>query len=250
MNILGSDYDSVSLASRLRWEAQPTAIVSGSEMWCRTSRRQIAELRDDEGHKLPLRDVLWVVLYPPREDRIWRAQAEGVPSEIVGRGKSSDEAVHDWRKRLRATTMRYLEMRPFEMSEEDRELWNKLQSMIDISRYRETKPLVVRQLGKIVKLRERVTVVRWEDGVREQVDRSLFDELFSRFRIGQSFEAIVTRHPKTFRIMRADAVRRLTRPPVSAEESAALWNCVVGDRAAEDSKVTAKADEKFWLQPE
>lgn len=237
-------------ASRLSWDAPVTAIVSEDEKWSRASRIQVGELRDTDGHLFPLRDDLWLTVTPPRASRMWRAEAEKTPLGVVGRGKNPEEAARDWRKRMRATAQRFLEMRPFEMSDEDREIWERLQTVIDVPRYKATKPLVFRQLGTILQLRGTRTMVRWEDGAQERVNPLVFDEAFSRFRVGQTFEARITRHPVTFRILRAESVRKLPRSALSEEKSKAFWDRILGQRGEAPSEATgAEIDERFWLKP-
>ncbi len=144
---------------------------------------------------------------------------------------------------------RLLEMRPFEMTEEDKNAWARLQSAIDVARYRATKPLIIRQIGKVAKVGHGRTVVRWEDGSREKVDPLVFDEVFARFRVGQPFEAVVTRNPATFRIIRAEAVRRLPNQALPEDLSKAIWNRAVNAEVQEATGVrSADIDETFWLQ--
>jgi len=250
MILLPSEAGLTVRASRLAWEARSTALVAEDEKWSRASRIQIRELRDAEGHPFPLRDDLWLAVSPPRAGRRWRVEAEGMALGVVGRGKNPEEAARDWRKRMRATAQRFLEMRPFEMSDEDRGIWELLQAAIDIPRYRATKPITFRQVGKVVKLRGTLRVVRWEDGAQEKVKSLVFDEAFSRFLVGQTFEATVTRHPLTFRILRAEAVRKLPPATLTEEKSHAFWDRVVGQQGGALSGTGAtKPDEQFWLAP-
>ncbi len=251
MILLTTDANMLPPTSRLAWDRQTMATVASVDAWSRASRRLVQDLLDEQGHCLPLREELWVTVYPPRSSGLWRAEADSVGPAVVGRGETADEAVADWRTRFRMTTQRYLEMRPFEMQSDDWDLWDRIQTVFDVAKYKATKPLVIRQLGKIHKAREGVTVVEWEDGARERVDPRVFDEAFSRFRAGQPFEAIVTREPLTFQIIRADAVRRLKSVDKRTEErSKALWSLVVGTPEETASEASESGiDEGFWLTP-
>jgi hypothetical protein len=250
MILLAHDVDA-TLPRRLSWETTPAAIVSGSEAWLRASRHQMNDLRDEHGHRIPLRQELWVALYPPRDDNVvWRVECDQVALGVVGRGPTADSAMHDWRLRFRAMTQRFLEMRPFEMTDEDKAAWKRLQTVVDVPRYKATKPMTVRQIGAILGSRPGRVVVRWEDGVQEKVDPGVFDEMFARFKVGQLFEAKVTRSPLTFRIIRADAVRRLPKRTVSADRSEVIWNRAVHPEDDVPPPAEAeKLDEAFWLQP-
>lgn len=237
----------VFLHSRLSWNASPPALVSGSDPWLRASRRLIDGVRDERGYSFPLRDELWVTVYPPQENGYWRAVGETVGSAVVGRGLTSEEALRDWRKRFRMTIESFLEMRPFEMTEEDKDLWTRIQAVIDVPRYKATKPMIFKQVGKVYQIRGVRVKIEWEDGLRETVDPNVFDEAFSRFRVGQPFEVVVTRHPLTFRLIRADALRRLPADrPVSQERSNAIWERAVGSPKVPTLQ-TGEIDEDFWL---
>ena len=113
MIFLAADSDKALPPQRLHWGPPPAAVVPGSETWSRATRHLIDSVKDDEGHRLPLQDDLWLAVYPPRGGSPWRAEIEGVAG-IVGRGKTSEEAVNDWRRRFRAIVQRFLELRPFE----------------------------------------------------------------------------------------------------------------------------------------
>lgn len=248
MNLLASDAVALPPSLRFPWETANVVHLAGAEPWLRAARRRIDVVRDDQNHRMPLRAELWLTVTPPRFGGTWRCEADALGSELVGRGSTADEAIQDWRKRFRMTAQRFMEMRPFEMTEADSELWARLQAVIDVPRYKATKPMVIRQVGAVVKKRPGLIVVVWEDGARERVDPDVFDETFSRFGVGQAFEATVTRNAYTFRMLRADAVRKLSAVRLASPDKVnALWDRVVGDAPPAKGDI----DEDFWLkQPE
>lgn len=246
MNLLSYDTVDIPLSGRLRWEASQSVAVSGAEPWLRASRYRIDELRDEQGHSMHLRDELWLTVFPPGFGGRWRCEAEKIGLEVVGRGDTRDQSIHDWRTRFRFAVQRLLEMRSFEMTDTDKRCWARVRAVINVPRYKATKPMVIRQVGKVAKMRPGLTVVEWEDGTRERVDPAVFDEAFSRYPVGQAFEATVTRGPHTFRLKRADAVRKITSDQrVSPERADALWDRVVGTT----KPVRIEIDEAFWLTP-
>ncbi len=110
--------------------------------------------------------------------------------------------------------------------------------------------MVLRQVGKVAKSRPGLTVVRWEDGTREKVDLLVFDEAFAHFRVGQPFEAVVTRNPVSFRIIRAAAVRKLPNQDLSEEWSKATWDsAAIGEAVRKAADQAEEINEGFWLQP-
>jgi hypothetical protein len=149
---------------------------------------------------------------------------EGFPSEIVGRGCKPDEAYHDWATQFHTTFQRLLVMRPFEMSNADRHVWDSIQRVIDVERYRADQPLVVRQVGKVSVARSYPQVITWEDGTKERVRLKRMPGEFATFKAGQPFEAIVHRHSVTHKIIRVEYVRRLPDEGVKREELQDLWD--------------------------
>src|SRR5262245_53259517 len=102
MNLIADDVPAF-LRSRLSWDASPPAIISGSESWLRATLHLAGNVLDERGHPFPLRGELWVTVYPPRADGTWRAEAEEVGATVVGRGRTSEDALRDWHKRFGMT---------------------------------------------------------------------------------------------------------------------------------------------------
>ena len=245
-----ADMDRAFPSRKVSWEAPPVALISGSEPWLRSTRRAVVGMRDEQGHLFPLRDEqIWVNVSPTSSVGLWRAEAEAIGSGVVGHGGTLRESLLDWRKRFRMAFQVHLSMRPFEMTLEDRDFWDKVQAVIDIPLYMANKPMIIRQTGVVRKASDGLIVgAKWADGSNEEVKVSKFDEPFSRYRAGQPFEATVTRHPTTFRLLRADAVRKLPpRITVANDGSDPLWDRVVGAAVAE--RLAAEPDEDFWLSP-
>jgi hypothetical protein len=232
----------------LRWESPPALVVPGSDAWSRASTRIVGNIEDETGHALPLKDEVWLTTYPPRGDGLWHTEAELIGPAVVGRGADVDESAKDWQIRFRRLFQRYLEMRPFEMTSPDKDLWHRLQAIVDVPQYKATKPMLIRQHGKVQKSRPGLTVVEWEDGSREEVEPRVFDEPFARFLPGQPFEALVSRDPLSFQIIRADAVRKLpSRYLFAKENSDALWTRVASANLDSEVVDATEIDEKFWL---
>ena len=249
MNLVPFDTCLDALYPRLHWSPTPAAAVSGMEPFFRVSRYLIEDLRDEQGHRLPLRDELWVTVYPPRSG-LWRVEGDTTRLVVVGRGTTSSKAISDWQKRFRTIVQRFLEMRPFEMTAEDRETWTLLQSVVDVPQYRATKPIVGRQIGRVAKARGwphgKAVVVRWEDGEQETVDAYKFDEVFFAFFRDSPLKRS---SPAIRRRSRSSAPMRYERCPPDTLPGRnwrrRFWDRVVGldqAAAAED-----QLDEQFWL---
>src|SRR3954453_14467165 len=109
MNLLSADMNLASFAhARLLWDRPHNVVaVSGSEPWYRASRRLMGDLSDTQGHPFPLRNDLWVTVYPPREGRGWRVESDALALAVVGRADSADDALNDWRKRFQMIAVRF-----------------------------------------------------------------------------------------------------------------------------------------------
>src|SRR4051794_2032278 len=110
MIFLDADAGFSATAHPLDWDLRQSALVSGVEPWLRASKHLVQQVQDGEGDNLPLRDDLWLTVYPPRSGGLWRVVAEEVGPGVVGRGPAAEEAIADWRKRFQVTVQRFLEM--------------------------------------------------------------------------------------------------------------------------------------------
>lgn len=128
----------------------------------------------------------------------------------VGRGKTDDEAVEDWKRTVHAEFQRMFSMRPFEMDVADQARWRAMEAMIDIAEYRRTTPIRMRQIGRVEYLRDRYPrAIRWIEGRRERINLESMPPEFSGYRLGQWIEAICERDPLTHRLLRISYVARI-----------------------------------------
>lgn len=150
---------------------------------------------------------------------------EGVSPVITGAGDTMQGAQDDFCLKVHAAFQALLHRRPFEMSAADKLAWETLNGIIDVTVYRNTTPIVVRQFGRIRKARPYPTEVEWEDGRRESVTLTdVAEPEFVTYRPGQPFEAVVQRDPLTSRLLRVIHIRRCSAPKRMAphEEKALL----------------------------
>ena len=142
---------------------------------------------------------------------------------FVGKGRNSDEAFVDWRDQLHARFQKLYSKRPFELTEQEAEIWRTLESLIDVPTYRNTTHLMIRQIGKVVRCRPFPEQIEWEDGHKESVRLDQMPGEFATYKPGQPFEAIVARDPSDLRLVKVGHVRRISPlPRPSAAEVEAL----------------------------
>ena len=138
---------------------------------------------------------------------------DGVSPMITGIGDSLQEAQSDFCLKVHASFQKLLGLRPFELTVDDRLVWETLVGIIDVTVYRNTTPIVVRQYSRISKARPYPLEVEWDDGHRESVTLSdVTDPDYVTYRPGQPFEAVIQRDPLTFRLLRVIHIRRCREP--------------------------------------
>jgi hypothetical protein len=99
------------------------------------------------------------------------------------------------------------------MSDDDRATWRLIGSYVDVTVYRNSIPIQVRQYGRVLRARPYPTQVAWDDETKERVSLEIVDSPdFVTYKPGQPFEAVVARDPITFELLRIVHIER-TCPP-------------------------------------
>jgi hypothetical protein len=158
---------------------------------------------------------------------------------ITGTGDSVQESQDDFCTSVHAAFQDLVHRRPFEMSVNDKLVWETLNGIIDVTVYRNTTPIVVRQFGRICKARPYPSEVQWEDGRRESMTLSdVAEPDYVTYCPGQPFEAIVHRDPLTSRLVRVVHIRRCSAPKrlLPAEERAILADAGSAKKLEPDSQ--------------
>ena len=128
---------------------------------------------------------------------------DGVSPLIVGRGASENEAKEDFCLQIHSTIQDLLGKRPFELSNRDKQLLTIIDRFVDVTVFRNTQSIQVRQYGKISKARPYPEEIEWENGTKDLVPVSLvITPEYVNYKPGQPVEAVVERDPMTFRLRR------------------------------------------------
>lgn len=167
----------------------------------------------------PLRSQLFGTFYPGR----FGGDGEFIVPELfpnfIGRGRDLNDAFLDWRDQVHCQFQALFAKRPFEMTGLEKATWQLLESHIDVSTYRATTPLTIRQIGKVVGARPNPDLIEWEDGLKEKVRLDQMPGEFATYKPGQPFEAVVARDPTDFHLLKAAHIQRIKSPPrVSPDE--------------------------------
>jgi hypothetical protein len=126
--------------------------------------------------------------------------------------------------------------RPFEMTREEAQRWDILETMIDVVSYQNETPVVVRQLGQVTQVHRGPRQITWVDGRKEIVGLDVMPPEFARFKPGQPFEAVVERDPVTGQLRRVRYVHRVASlRGLSDSELAKFWNSLPGTSTLPES---------------
>ena len=131
-------------------------------------------------------------------------------------------------------------MRPWEMESADRDEWERIEQMVDVTAYRRETPRRVRQIGTIAQARQSGTrghspqtgpfqprhalpnKIQWESGRHEDIDLSVTVADFAGLRYGQRFEAVAVRDVATDRLVAIVDVVLLPPLPSAADARSLL----------------------------
>lgn len=128
---------------------------------------------------------------------------DGISPLIVGRGASENAAKQDFCLQIHSAIQDLLGKRPFELSNRDKQLLTTIDRFVDVTVFRNTQSIQVRQYGKISKARPYPEEIEWENGTKDLVPVSLVVTAeYVNYKPGQPVEAVVERDPMTFRLRR------------------------------------------------
>jgi hypothetical protein len=145
----------------------------------------------------------------PVENSMCEFWVDGFSPTFVGKGIHAEEARRDWHDQVHES-FQYLFGKPhFEMSEEELKQWKVLEDMIDVVGYRNETPVVVRQIGTVIRLRH-LRRIEWIDGKSDVVRFEDMPGEFAGYKSGQPFEADVERDPLSWKLLKVRSVRRIS----------------------------------------
>lgn len=151
---------------------------------------------------------------------------DALAEHVVGRGDMPATAQDDWRSNAHALVQRLLRTRPFEMTDADVAQWRALESIIDVSQYRRTTPVRLRQLGRVEYVQGTFPqAVHWVGARREAVTLDRMPPEFAGFKVGQWIEAVCERDPLSGRLLRVTHVEPIPEVRLmSVEQQNEYWD--------------------------
>ncbi|MEM9411308.1 MAG: hypothetical protein AAGA30_09360 [Planctomycetota bacterium] len=140
-------------------------------------------------------------------------------SLVIGRGNDLNSAKKDWELQIDAHIQKLLSKQDFERTDEDDKAWEQLNRFFNLPELKYSTPFDVRIYGKLVKVRGHQRFIKWIDGTKSKFDRNRIPADMVSFEIGQPFEAVVKRDPRTWKILKiASAFPASDLPEVTDEE--------------------------------
>lgn len=109
-------------------------------------RREVNEIQVGVA-RYRLRSPLLITFYPRLEGPDGRLTVNPSPVQIVGSGVNFDEAWSDWSAQFHVRFQTLYGMRPWERQADERDEWEKIEQMVDVSAYRRETPYTIRQIG-------------------------------------------------------------------------------------------------------
>jgi|GEM_PF-2496980 len=143
---------------------------------------------------------------PPMFDRPGRFFVSELAPEIMGRGKTLDLARKNWKLSLDAAIQGLLSKVDFELDVDDRKLLEKLQIFFDWNQVRYSEPLKTMTYGTLEKRRGEKLGVRWIDGSFTTLRRHQIPANMVGFKVGQPFDAVLLRDPRSNVILKIESV--------------------------------------------
>ncbi len=166
----------------------------------------------------PLRRVLAAMYLRAKEELL----VEGLSPELVGRGKSASTALDDFSLHFHQCVQSLIFKRDFELTDEEKTTWNKINKLVYITVFINRTPLVVQQYGVISHgMVSYPCKIKWDNGYTEPIDlRVVNSSDFVNYAPGQSVRAIVKRNPITREIVDIPFIEKVRSLPSNAEMEA------------------------------
>lgn len=133
-----------------------------------------------------------------------------------GRGASGKQALDERDVLFHCNFQRLYGMRPFEMTDEDKTLWEAFAQVVDIDAYEHLNPVPMRQTGRIKAVGKSGVEIQWAgEGATSYVPFIQGPAKLATLREGEWVEAVVVRHRQTYELVSVLYVDHC-RPPDEA----------------------------------
>ena len=181
----------VAAADRCIGQAE-SRLTQGSAF--ESSRHELSDIQFGSS-TYPLKRTLTGTYLRAKEEFL----VDGLSPDFVGKGSTASEAYEDFCLQFHVGVQGLIYKRPFEMTDEDASIWAKINSVVDMTVFKNRSPLLVEQYGVVGHgQRSYPCKIKWDNGFTEAIDlRQVLKSDFVSYRPGQPIKAIVRRNPIT-----------------------------------------------------
>jgi lipopolysaccharide/colanic/teichoic acid biosynthesis glycosyltransferase len=154
----------------------------------------------------------------------WEVCADSFGSDIVGRGETKEDAGFDWCEQVHIAFQKLYRKVDFEMTPQEQSQWANFENLIDVPAYLALRPLVMRQIGQVCRVRPSPSLIVWSDQTHEEVPLVALPDEFARLEPGQWFETITERDRSTKKLRHMRYLHPIAKiEPLTAKRVEAFW---------------------------
>ena len=156
--------------------------------------------------------------------RAWICWSPDLGWEYESQAETPAGAQGEWERLVHADFQRLFAKRPFQMNSDENTRWQSLVSIINTQHYRDSTPLLLRQIGQVHWDRTPYpSRIKWIEGAEDRIELEHVPAELAAYKPGQWVEADLRRHPITNRLLRIDQVRRISVPRLSENQLGDEW---------------------------
>lgn len=137
---------------------------------------------------------------PSLVNRVGEFWVDGFSPDFMGRGANFREARKQFEDDVHKEFQRLFALRSWEMLPEDTVRWLRLLQLIDVEEYQARRPILSREIGRVLSVRDGYEKIRWLGRGKERILALKAREMLSHFRPGVWIEAEVLRDAKSGKV--------------------------------------------------
>jgi hypothetical protein len=165
------------------------------------------------------------VYFDPTEKK-WECRNYSGKINYIGISDTSrEDAIENFKLQLHVRFQQLYSKRPFEMTEKEYDEWIKLANTIDLLHYKTTTPLETREIGCVsYKNFPYPYRIKWLTDENYIIDPSKVPGELMSYRPGQWIEAVVKRHPVSYKVLIISSVKKIRFHIPRSGEAQNYWN--------------------------
>jgi len=144
-------------------------------------------------------------------DKKWECRNYSGKLNYIGISDTSrEEAIDNFKLQVHIRFQQLYSKRPFEMTEDEYNEWIKLANTIDLLHYKTTTPLEAREIGCVsYGMLSYPYRIKWLTDENYIIDPSKVPGELMSYKTGQWIEAVVKRHPVSYKILSISSIKKI-----------------------------------------